>query len=56
MVKVCVIGCGRLGSIAARALRDGTVQGAELVGVMGRSTEEGLQQADTLASTAAADI
>ena len=56
MVKVCVIGCGRLGSIAARALRDGTVQGAELVGVMGRSPEEGLQQADTLACPAAADI
>lgn len=56
MAKVCVIGCGRLGSIVARALRDGTVQGAELAGVMGQSLQEGLRQADALACPAAADI
>lgn len=37
MNRVCVMGCGRLGAIVARGLKAGTVPGAELAGVMGRT-------------------
>lgn len=39
MVKVGVLGSGRLGSLIAGALRDGKVPGCQLVGVMGRKME-----------------
>lgn len=39
MVKVGVLGSGKLGSIIAGALRNGKVPGCQLVGVMGRGME-----------------
>lgn len=56
MTRVCVIGCGRLGSIAARALHAGAVPGAVLAGVMGRSPEDSRHLVDALACPAVQDI
>jgi aspartate dehydrogenase len=35
-MRVSVLGCGAIGGTVARALRDGRVEGAELVGVSHR--------------------
>jgi predicted dinucleotide-utilizing enzyme len=35
-MRVSVLGCGAIGGTVARALRDGHVEGAELVGVSHR--------------------
>ena len=39
MIKVALIGCGRLGTIIAEGIRDKKVFDCELVGVLGRSVE-----------------
>lgn len=46
MYKVALIGCGNLGGIVARGLRDGKVPGCELVAVLGRDK----QRAESLAA------
>lgn len=39
MIRVAVMGCGKLGSIIARGIRDGKVENCQLVGVFSRSME-----------------
>lgn len=46
MVRVGLLGCGKLGQLIAAALQDGKAPGCELVGVMGRSTEHSTHLAE----------
>lgn len=56
MNRVCVIGCGRLGAIAARGLKAGAVPGAELVGIMGRTPARSTALAAELGCPVAEDL
>ena len=56
MNRVCVIGCGRLGAIVARGLKNGAVPGAELTGVMGRTGSRSRELAAELGCPAAENV
>lgn len=46
MVKIGLLGCGRLGNIIASALQNGKVPDCQLIGVMGRGIEHSAQMAE----------
>ena len=56
MVKVGVLGSGRLAGIIAHALADGAVPKCELVGILGRTYEHTAALADTCNCTACATL
>lgn len=52
MIRVAVMGCGKLGSIIARGIRDGKVKDCHLVGVFARSRESAEKLAEECGCTA----
>lgn len=59
MIRVAVMGCGKLGTIIARGIRDGKVEDCQLVGVFARSLDRAgrlAEECDCAACTKLEDL
>ena len=56
MINVGLLGCGRLGRIVAKGLREGAVDNCRLVGVCGRTMERSQAIAEACGCTACRDV